>query len=202
MKKLRSDLHSRTKPHTLPLRMSYGVSVVNYTRRRKMTAIYLERTEFGTVTSLGFQCTRPSVCCSRWLLRCEGKTIKIANYFKKLFPCACQLSKWRRLCSYGSPWRWQIDALYNLGFMNTYWSFLSAGCHQMETFSALLAICVGNSPVPGEFPTQRPVTRNFGVFFDLSPNKLLSKQSCGWWFETPSHPLWRHRNVVSENHRG
>ena len=24
--------------------------------------------------------------------------------------------------------------------------------HQMETFSALLAICAGNSPVPGEFP--------------------------------------------------
>ena len=30
---------------------------------------------------------------------------------------------------------------------------------------------------------------------DLRPNKLLSKQSWGWWFETPSHPLWRHRNV-------
>ena len=46
----------------------------------------------------------------------------------------------------------------------------------METFSALLAICAGNSPVPGEFPTQRPVTRNFDVFFDLHMNKLLSKQ--------------------------
>ena len=44
----------------------------------------------------------------------------------------------------------------------------------METFSALLAICVGNSPVPGEFPTQRPVTRNFDVFFILRPNKPLS----------------------------
>ena len=32
--------------------------------------------------------------------------------------------------------------------------------HQMETFSALLAICAGNSPVIGEFPAQRPVTRN------------------------------------------
>ena len=29
--------------------------------------------------------------------------------------------------------------------------------HRMETFSALLAICAGNSPVPGEFPAQRPV---------------------------------------------
>ena len=36
----------------------------------------------------------------------------------------------------------------------------------MERFSALLAICAGNSPVPGEFPTQRPVARSFDVFFE------------------------------------
>ena len=46
--------------------------------------------------------------------------------------------------------------------------------HQMETFSALLAICAGNSPVTDEFPTQRPVTRSFDVFFDLRMNKRLS----------------------------
>ena len=66
----------------------------------------------------------------------------------------------------------------------------------METFSALLAICAGNSPVPGEFHTQRPVTRSFDVFFDLHPNKRLSKQWWGWWFGTPPCPLWRHRNVM------
>ena len=49
--------------------------------------------------------------------------------------------------------------------------------------------------IPGEFPTQRPVTRSFDVFFYLRPNTRLSKQSWGWWFETPSRPLWRHRNV-------
>ena len=65
--------------------------------------------------------------------------------------------------------------------------------HQMETFSALLAICPGYSPVPGEFPTQRPMTRSFDVYFDLRPNKRLSKRSLGWWFETLSPPLWRHR---------
>ena len=65
----------------------------------------------------------------------------------------------------------------------------------METFSALLAICAGNSPVTGEFPTQRPVTRSFDVYFDLCPNERLSKQSWGWWFETLSRSLWRHRNV-------
>ena len=64
----------------------------------------------------------------------------------------------------------------------------------METFSALLAICAGNSPVPDEFLAQRPVTRSFDVLFDRRPNKQLSKHSWGWWFETPSHPLWRHSN--------
>ena len=49
-------------------------------------------------------------------------------------------------------------------------------CHQMETFSVLLAICAGNSLVTGEFPTQRPVTRTFDVFFDPPVNKQLSKQ--------------------------
>ena len=42
--------------------------------------------------------------------------------------------------------------------------------HQIETFSALLAICARNSPVSGEFPAQRPVTLSFDVFFDLRLN--------------------------------
>ena len=71
---------------------------------------------------------------------------------------------------------------------NTWWR------HQMETFSALLALCVGNSPVTGEFPAQRPVTRSFDASFDLRLNKRLHKQSWGRWFETPSRSLWRHRN--------
>ena len=69
--------------------------------------------------------------------------------------------------------------------------------HQMETFSALLALWVGNSPVTGEFPLQRPVTRSFDVFSDLRLNKRLSKQSRRWWFETPSRLLWRHCNAWS-----
>ena len=68
--------------------------------------------------------------------------------------------------------------------------------HHMETFSALLAICAGNSPVPGEFPAQRPVTRSFDVFFDLRLNKRLSKQSWGWWLETTWRSLWRGCNVA------
>ena len=64
--------------------------------------------------------------------------------------------------------------------------------HQMETFFALLALCAGNLPVTGEFPAQKPATPSFNVFFDLRLNEWLSKQSWGWWFETPSRPLWRH----------
>ena len=66
----------------------------------------------------------------------------------------------------------------------------------METFSALLVLCAGNSPVTGEFPAQRPVTRNFDVFLYCALNKRLSKQSRGWWFETPSHSLLRHCTVL------
>ena len=39
--------------------------------------------------------------------------------------------------------------------------------HQTETFSALLACCEGNPPVTSGFPSQRPVTRSFDVFFNL-----------------------------------
>ena len=52
-----------------------------------------------------------------------------------------------------------------------------------------------NSPVTGEFPAQKSVTRSFDVFSDLRLNERLSKQYWGWWFETLSHPLWRHSNA-------
>ena len=48
--------------------------------------------------------------------------------------------------------------------------------HQMETISALLALCAGNSPVTSEFPAQRPVTRSFDVCFDPHLNKRLDKR--------------------------
>ena len=61
---------------------------------------------------------------------------------------------------------------------------------EMKTFSALLVLCVGNSPVTaGEFPSQRPVTRSFDILFDLRLNKRLSKRPRRRW-------LWRHYNVT------
>ena len=68
--------------------------------------------------------------------------------------------------------------------------------HKMETFCALLTFCAGTSPVTGQVPLQRPVTRNFDVFFYQWLNKRLSKQSWGWWLETPSCSLWRHCNAM------
>ena len=73
--------------------------------------------------------------------------------------------------------------------------------HKMETFVCVTGPLCGkftghrwNSPVTGEFPAQRPVTRSFDVFIDLRLNKRLSKRSWGLWSETPSHSLWRHCN--------
>ena len=93
----------------------------------------------------------------------------------------CRLPKWRPFC----PGRDELRLAW--------WR------HQMEPFSALLGPCAGNSPVTGEFPAKRPVTRSFDVFFHLGLNKRLSKQCWGWWFETPSRPLWRHCNGHSIN---
>ena len=81
---------------------------------------------------------------------------------------------------------------------STSWLSMTWWRHQMEEFSALLAICTGNSPVTGEIPAQRLVTRSFDVVFDIHLNKRLSKQAWGWWFETPSRPLWRHSNGSSQ----
>ena len=72
---------------------------------------------------------------------------------------------------------WQIydDVTKKKHFLR-YWSFVG-GIHRW---------------IP---PSQRPVTRIFGVSFDLCPNKRLSKQSRSWWFETPSCSLWRRVSV-------
>ena len=45
--------------------------------------------------------------------------------------------------------------------------------HQMETFSALLALCAGNSSVNGAFPSQRPVMQSFDV-------SLICAWTKGW----------------------
>ena len=107
---------------------------------------------------------------------------------------------------YTEEQNWSLNQNTKVCFISKYCTTVLHDCFpcmqmenifQMETFSALLAICGGNSPVPGEFPTQKQVTRSFDVFFDLRLNKRLSKQSWGWWFKMPLRPLWRHSNENS-----
>ena len=76
---------------------------------------------------------------------------------------------------------------------------------RLTAFWAMMTSSNGNifsvtGPLWGGFtgirwiPLTKPVKRSFGVFFLLCLNKWLSKQSWGWWLETPSRSLWRHCN--------
>ena len=51
----------------------------------------------------------------------------------------------------------------------------------METFSALLALCAVNSPVTVEFPSQRPVTRNFVLYLICAwTNSWVNNRDAGY----------------------
>ena len=109
------------------------------------------------------------------------------------------------MCNY-LPWRIIASGWSNWITLHRMASQLKCNCiisphhtwwrHQIETCSTVLALCAGNSPVTGEFPSQRPVTRTFDVFFDTCLNKPRSKQIGGWWFDTPSRSSRRHFNEI------
>ena len=68
--------------------------------------------------------------------------------------------------------------------------------HQTKQDITMMTLSNGNiSAFSGEFPSQRPVTRSFDVFFDLRLNKQLSNQSRHRWFETTSRSSWHHCNA-------
>ena len=50
-------------------------------------------------------------------------------------------------------------------FSCSYLFYQSWWRHHMKTFSAVLALCEGNPLVNDGFPSQRPVTQSFDVFF-------------------------------------
>ena len=81
---------------------------------------------------------------------------------------------------------WQVVCYEN------WWVDISWWRHQMEAFSALLALCAGNSPVTGEFPSQKGQLCGLRCFFDVGPHKLLNRQSNDRWFET----TWRSCDVI------
>ena len=83
--------------------------------------------------------------------------------------------------------------LSGIPWQTTWWR------HQLETFSALLALCAGNSPVTGELSSQRPVTRSFDIWSLIC---AWNKQPWGWWFETLSRSLWRLCNAELSSYPG
>ena len=83
------------------------------------------------------------------------------------------------------------DQKYQWLWPNGYFTMTSSNGNIFRVTDPLCGEFTG----PGEFPTQRPVTRSFDVFFDLRLDKRLSKQPWGWWFETPSWSLWRQCDV-------
>ena len=77
------------------------------------------------------------------------------------------------------------------------WGMMTSSNGNILRVTRLLALCARNSPVTGEFRTQRPVTRSLDVSFDLRLNKYLSKQWRRRWVQTSSRSLWRHCDGVS-----
>ena len=97
----------------------------------------------------------------------------ICTIYRKWYICSClfQSHLWMMSNSNGRE-----KASFPIAYW-LLWLLMSCWHQQMATFSALLALCVGNSSVTGEFPSERPVTRSFYVFFDLHLKKRLSKKN-------------------------
>ena len=88
-----------------------------------------------------------------------------------------------------------------VGYQGIYRWLVEWWRHQSETFSALLALCDGNPSVTGGFPSQRPVTRNSDIFFDVawtngwvnSPNTSELRRNRAHYDVTVMFSMsWRH----------
>ena len=149
--------------------------------------------------------------CVRWISHGQLFTSEPWKNQRKLVTCVTDSISHKH--SMGLHWAWRFKMLNRVSANEfimllkivyhgrTVWGHskmekhFSWWRHQMDTFSALPALCERNPPVTDGFPSQRPGTRSFDVFFDLRLNKRLSKQSKRRWFETPSRSLLHNCNV-------
>ena len=122
--------------------------------------------------------------------------ITISATCPQSFPCVSHAHVYKAFPLSTGQWHKRFFTAVQNSYLCDWTSWGHDDVIKMETFSAILAFCAGNSPVTGEFPTQRPMTRSSNVFFDLRLNKQLSKQRRRRWIETPSRSLWRHCNVT------
>ena len=117
----------------------FGVKWPQYIERELYLRVFLPHTFPKLVADLA--CGE-----SKEWLRWVENMIRILIMYSDLLQCGIGC-KYKNMSHYSNIW-WR---------------------HQMEAFSALLALCAGNSPVTGELPSQRPVTR-----------KLMFSLICAW----------------------
>ena len=87
--------------------------------------------------------------------------------------CRKQVIKLLKLLCYSikcAAWPTNVRCLQGTGSLMPWWS------HQMQSIFRVAGPLCGESPVTSEFPSQKPVTRNFDVFFDLRLNKRLNSK--------------------------
>ena len=77
-----------------------------------------------------------------------------------------------------------------------HWNFVSMMTSSNGNIFRVTGHLCGEFTCPRWIPHTKASDAGFDVFFDLHLNKRLSKQSRGWWFETPSRSLWRQRNAL------
>ena len=171
--------NSQQTPHISPTRASYGVYFMRISKKthRVITAphyiyIYVHIYIYIYI----WQCLQTHTdTVNRYTKQNDRVVLKTFSFIK----CHCVEHSQRRMLAFATYTLYDtlyiyiyICSKYVMGDsdISDIWASDSTiwWRHQMETFSALLAFCVGNSPVTGEFPTQRPVTRSFDAFFDLT----------------------------------
>ena len=139
------------------------------------------------------------------ITRCKGPMIYKAYYLGRLMFCIVFVQS---LNYRGFTWRSYVHdsgLCQSLACRECY-DYLSANEANLQNMDSIMMtssngnilratghLC-GNSPVTGEFPSQRPVTWGCDVSFDLYPNKRFNTQSRRRWFETQLLSLWRNCN--------
>ena len=130
---------------------------------------WMQTLEWRSVTAVEYRIANNSIVC---ITACSGwqqRKIRAPQYwlfFREILSCGHDgfPSKKGPECWFVFPMPWchqqNNECKVSVTCPRSRW-----WRHQMETFSALLALCAGNSPVTGEFSAQRPVTQIFDVFF-------------------------------------
>ena len=112
----------------------------------------------------------------------------IMFYFKYSF---CRTKNWGTVSIFVSTWDVHPNLL-DLIFIGNDLDMMTSSSGNIFRVTGLLC---GEFTGHRRISSQKASNADFDALFDLRLFKRLSKQSWGWWFETPSRPLWRHSKV-------